>query len=65
MRYRSDACGTYRGYMRHYRRDGKQVDCLACTVAMNLYHQDKRLAAKRRAVLAEAVGDGSYGGRAS
>ena len=56
-------CGTYRGYMAHYRRDGK-VTCFPCIVAMNLYHQDRRLAPKRRAVLAEAVGDGSYGGRA-
>ena len=44
------ACGTYRGYMRHYRRDGK-VACFPCTVAMNLYHQDRRLAAQRRATL--------------
>ena len=49
-----DACGTYRGYMRHYRRD-KKVDCYSCIVAMNLYHQDRRLAPQRRAVLAEAV----------
>ena len=56
-----NACGTYRGYMRHWRRDGK-VECRPCVVAMNLYHQDRRLAPQRRAVLAEVVGRGSYGG---
>jgi hypothetical protein len=48
-------CGTYRGYMRHYRRDRK-VGCFACIVAMNVYHQDRRLAEQRRATLDAEVG---------
>jgi hypothetical protein len=56
-------CGTYGGYHRHWRQN--TLPCFACREAAHIYHQDKRLAAKRRAVLAEAVGGGSYGGRSS
>ena len=55
-------CGTWRGWYAHYRRGEK--GCLPCCDALAQYEEDRRLAAQRRAVLAEAVGHGSYGGRA-
>lgn len=54
------ACGTHQGYHRHKYRN--EDPCMACADARLLYKQDQRHAVKRRAVLAEAVGDGSYGG---
>lgn len=58
-----DRCGSYAGLMRHRRRH--EWPCMACAEARRLEKEDRRQAAKRRAVLAEVVGDGSYGGRAS
>ena len=55
-----DACGEYRGYQRHQYRNERA--CMACAEARRLYKEDQRLAPQRRAALAEAVGDGSYGG---
>ena len=49
----SDACGTNYGYYRHRRRH--ETPCLSCCEAHAQYQQDKRLAAQRRAVLAEAI----------
>ena len=53
-------CGSYRGVMAHRHRG--EYPCPACAEARRLEHEDRRKAASRRAVLAEAVGDGSYGG---
>ena len=58
----SGACGEYRGWQRHQYRNERA--CMPCAEAHRLYQQDQRLAPKRRAVLAEAVGHGSYGGTA-
>jgi hypothetical protein len=49
--------------MRH--RNRGEYPCSPCAEARRIEHDDRRKAAARRAVLAEAVGDGSYGGRAS
>jgi hypothetical protein len=62
MRPRSP-CGTHAAYSGHRRRGERP--CLACCEAQRLWTEDRRHAAERRAVLAEAVGSGSYGGRAS
>lgn len=53
-------CGSYRGVMRH--RNRGEYPCAPCAEARRLEHDDRRHAAARRAVLAEAVGHGSYGG---
>ena len=53
-------CGTPAAYRRHL--DHGEVPCWPCTEAERLRLQDRRKAPQRRAVLAEAVGDGSYGG---
>jgi len=53
-------CGSYRGVMRH--RNRGESPCDRCAEARRLEHDDRRKAAARRAVLAEAVGHGSYGG---
>ena len=53
-------CGTYAGWSAHYRR--REIPCRACCDARRNYYSDKKHAPQRRAVLAEAVGHGSYGG---
>ena len=44
-----NACGTYRGYYRHWRRH--EDACRPCLNAMNLHQEDQRLAPQRRAIL--------------
>jgi hypothetical protein len=56
-------CGTAAAYRRHL--DHHEIPCQACYEAERIRLSDRRKGAARRAVLAEAVGDGSYGGRAS
>ena len=53
-------CGTPAAYHRHL--DHHEVPCFACSEAERLRLDDRRHAEERRAVLAEAVGHGSYGG---
>ena len=45
----TQACGTYPGYMRHWRRGER--GCQACLVALAQYESDRRLAPQRRALL--------------
>jgi hypothetical protein len=56
-------CGTASAYRRHLTHH--ETPCAACYEAERLRLDDRRKAAARRAILAEAVGDGSYGGRTS
>jgi hypothetical protein len=59
-------CGTWAAYQRHLKNH--EVPCVACEEACALRHGSAPMAATiaaRRGVLAEAVGGGSYGGRAS
>jgi hypothetical protein len=56
-------CGTASAYRRHLAH--RETPCEACYEAERIRLDDRRKATGRRAVLAEAVGDGSYGGRAS
>jgi hypothetical protein len=58
-----DTCGTYLGWHQHQHRN--EQACFRCSEARRFYDEDRRQAPKRRAVLAEAVGGGSYGGRSS
>lgn len=49
-----NACGTYRGYYRHWRR-GAPVTCKPCLLAMAQHQEDQRLAPARRALLDDEV----------
>lgn len=52
---RREQCGDVTGYWMHLRR--RELACLRCLRAAQIYDDDKRQAPRRRAELAAAVAD--------